>query len=89
MPASLRRLFSPNKLDKFEQQELDGTNLSATKLEMVLSRRWSNKYTVEVMPTSPCYHIFSLLSQMRSNRLTVYTPGGLSQRDIDSCYRWG
>ena len=47
MPVSLRRFFCPNKPERFEQ-ELDGTNLSAAKLEMVLNRRWSNKYTVEV-----------------------------------------
>jgi hypothetical protein len=56
MPVSLRRFFCPNKPERFEQ-ELDGTNLSAAKLEMVLNRRWSNKYTVEVM--SPL-HVFAL-----------------------------
>ena len=59
MPVSLRRFFCPNKPERFEQ-ELDGTNLSAAKLEMVLNRRWSNKYTVEVR--SPL-HILAISHQ--------------------------
>ncbi|KPA37180.1 hypothetical protein FLAG1_10011 [Fusarium langsethiae] len=66
----MRALFRPKEPYGF-RQELDGTNLSAVKLERILSRRWSNRYTVE----------------MQSNRLTVCTPGLLSERDIASCYR--
>ncbi|KAG8358490.1 hypothetical protein FVEN_g3793 [Fusarium venenatum] len=66
----MRALFRPRESYSC-RRELDGTNLSAVKLQKILSRRWSNRYTVE----------------MQSNKLTVYTPGVLSERDIASCYR--
>jgi hypothetical protein len=59
MPIDLRTLFHSNKPYSF-RQELDGTNLSAVKLERVLSRRWNNKYAVEVVSPSP-YHILYLI----------------------------
>lgn len=53
----MRSFFHPIKQPCTFQQELDGTNLSAVKLEKILSRRWSNRYTVKVMlPNSPSTH---------------------------------
>lgn len=65
MLIDLRALFHSNKPYSF-RQELDGTHLSTAKLERVLSRRWNNKYAVEVVSPSP-YNIHYLIVYSRCN----------------------
>jgi hypothetical protein len=52
MPIDIGALYDPTQPYGF-RQELDGTNMSVMKLERVLSRRWNDKYAVEVIPPSP------------------------------------
>lgn len=65
MPIDIGELYDPTQPYGF-RQELDGTNMSVMKLERVLSRRWNDKYAVEVIPPS-LYNIHSLIDHSRCN----------------------